>query len=1185
MGTFTIYSIGDSAFLEQILIAVSMVTGTGDFRQMVSIGLLLGVLMVTVQSVLRGAKELNLQQILIGWVLYACFFGPSTTVLIEDAYTGQVRPVAGVPLGVGAAGGIISSVGYKITRLFETGYGVIVPGVTNSHFADSLKLLNDVRRRGYDSAVFGALNAANGGGNVDVRRSWNNYIRECTLTKIDLGLMPLDDLMRSPTDTALRFSSALYGTRLYLSPGAADGTDYTCTDGWIVLSDATQSLNHPVVVDALSNLLGVNTATGNNALTQIGNSLQAVGAVSTSSLDYLKAAVLEPLYYEAASGRYQDLQDYGSALMVNQAIQQRNTQWAAEQTVFMSVVRPMLTFFEGFVYAITPMMAFLIVIGSFGIGLAGKYIQTLLWIQLWMPVLSIINLFVHTAASSEMASLSADGLSSMYALSSAGVILQSWIATGGMMAVFTPVISLFIVSGSTYALTNIASRIGGADHVNEKMQSPDALQPGPMVKSLPAYNQDQFSGLLASGAQGMLGTLNMASSLGSSVSSAQATQNQKSETFQNTLSRGFSDNVTQEQAHARLSNIGRNLSSQNTQESAAIEQRAKEFVKSHQMDEKHTDAVKGAIALQATGAADGAAALMAALPAKGLLGVLKKGGEIIGAGRGKGGAGVKAEGQIRASSSSEAADSTTLAAADLTKAAEGINFSQGEKQALTAQMAQGVTESGGESNRRTWGDALGNTLTQSASELVSATETYSSLSDIQSRMGSATNTDFKTLGGEVAQSPEAMRRLNEAMSMAPAGARAEADALEKRYRSDRYGMSAPVAQAAARMTALTNAQHYAPGKEVGGFQAVADVINTASGRSGTPTGDPYRNAHLRSPDTEGTESRVRAAVGNGPQFAEGFRDDVANRAATDPTAGGMTGTDVMAHHDGGSAAVRAHAQGSDRRVSAPHVEAARQQIVNSYPEMSTAASQWGAVDNGARFAGRALSALGEGFGVGWNDFKKGAEQIHNMTPEEAREFKTQMYRGDEAIREQYGPAGTVMVGGMQLGRNVGAALVDGARAAFGGQPLSEVARGMTLEERGAFYAGAAAAASSVGGEAAEQFWAQNRDAFKEVLHETKESQGLTPAQAAVFAEGYSTDIGLLEQAKHDLKLDYAERRPDGTPLTEGGKPVLTPENEALANSMIDGLLGASSAGDRAGSYLTPIQNYNLATRDLIGGSR
>lgn len=89
MPEFTIYSIGDSAFLEQILIAVAMITGTNDFTKMVSVGLLIGVVMITVQSVFQGAKQINIQQIFMGWLLYACFFVPTSLVKIEDAYTGK----------------------------------------------------------------------------------------------------------------------------------------------------------------------------------------------------------------------------------------------------------------------------------------------------------------------------------------------------------------------------------------------------------------------------------------------------------------------------------------------------------------------------------------------------------------------------------------------------------------------------------------------------------------------------------------------------------------------------------------------------------------------------------------------------------------------------------------------------------------------------------------------------------------------------------------------------------------------------------------------------------------------------------------------------------------------------------------------------------------------------------------
>ncbi len=116
---FTLYSIGDAAFLEQVLISIAMITGSGDFETMISIGLLLGVIIVTVQSVFNGAKAINWQQVFLGWLVYGMFFFPTATVNIEDIQRGEVRPVDNVPIGIGIAGGIISNIGYGLTELME----------------------------------------------------------------------------------------------------------------------------------------------------------------------------------------------------------------------------------------------------------------------------------------------------------------------------------------------------------------------------------------------------------------------------------------------------------------------------------------------------------------------------------------------------------------------------------------------------------------------------------------------------------------------------------------------------------------------------------------------------------------------------------------------------------------------------------------------------------------------------------------------------------------------------------------------------------------------------------------------------------------------------------------------------------------------------------------------------------
>ncbi len=1199
MGAFSIHSIGDSAFLEQILIAVSMITGTGDFEKMVSIGLLLGILMICIQSVFQGAKQINIQQVLVGWIIYACFFGPTTTVTIEDAYTGQVRVVANVPIGVGFAGGVISNVGYTITNLFETGYGVIVPNVTESHFSETLKLLNDVRRRAYDTGVFTALNSANGGGYVDVRRSWNNYIRECTLTKVDLNLMSLDELMNRSTDTALRFNSQLYGTRLYLSTSNPDGTDYTCTDGWVAISTATANLSSPVVVDALNSLLGIDTSTGDNALTKLTDSLQAMGATTTSSIDYLKAAVLEPLYYEAAAGRYQDLQDYGSALMINQAIQQRNTQWAAEQSMFMTVVRPMLTFFEGFIYAITPIIAFIIVMGSFGIQLAGKYVQTILWIQLWMPVLSIINLFVHTAASNEMSSLSAGGLNSMYALSSTGDVLQHWIATGGMLAAATPVISLFIVTGSTYAFTSLASRISGADHVDEKMQTPDLLKQGPVMQSQPAYNHNQFSGAIANGAESMISTFSLGSTLASGVSSAQALQSQKSEAFQSTLGRGFSDGVSQDQAYSRLSNVGRNVSSQSTAQSQLVNQQAKNFMDKFQVDDSHSDAVKGAFAMQAMGTldADEAASMLMLMVGKvraamkGAAGIKSNSTALVPTGGdGESGDVLDIKAQAKGATESSAQDSSSWSASDVSQFMKGVSYSQTDSQALTNQLAQGFSRSGSESFKQTWGDSLSQNLSKSASELVSASDTFTTMSQLQNQMGSMTNTDFKTLGGAVAQTPEAMNQLNDYFrNAAPQSVKDEAASLQQRYQA--YGMSPQVAQAAARMTAMTNSKNYDPGKELGGYQAALQAINTASGRNGSFSGDAYGNSGIEGPNVQGLPGQVQGAVGSGPNIPTGFRDNVAGMAGTNPASeAGQLPTNsplVQNEHAAGTSALHNLAQQTERNVTAPELKKAQDNLINSLPEMSWSASAWGAWDNFSDKMGRraeqAGGALIAGGQAGADAFSQAMDQMRTMTPEQRDQFVAATQRGDQAVKEEFGWAGGAMVGMAKLGRNVMGAAASGYSAAkewlSGKSDLSEAAKGMSMEERGAFYAAALSSAAEAGGGAAQQFMNQYGDEFKETMQSIAQNRyGLTQGQAAVYAESFDTNEGRMNQAIQNLKMEYAERNPDGSPMTQGGQPVLSQQNEEFADKLVNVLQNSTGAGDRSGSYLTAVRGYNIANQ-------
>lgn len=550
---FTIYSIGDSAFLAQILNALAMICGTGDFKTLVGVGALLGLLVMGFQCLTSGTRQFNLHQMLIGMICYMCFFGPGTTVQVEDAYTDEVRVVDNVPLGVAAAGTMISNIGYGVTSLFEQGYGT-ADRMTEHAFLEPLKVLTGVRSAARDVSIIEAAGRAIG--NADLAQDIDNYLRECTMVKITLGQATPDAIYRGGTNE-LFYDSSVYGTHL------STAGDVTCAEATPFIRQSLDALGEPDAAAALNRLLNIKEA-GQTAqhLDKVDSALQMLDTAGNNGTDYLKLAVLQPLYDKAASGFYKDMGDAASAVMVNQAVEQRNQQWAAEGTMFVSTMRPLMAFFEGFIYAITPLMGFLLVVGAFGLNMLGKYFQVVIWIQLWMPVLSIINLYISMAARNEFSALVTAPIS-FYTLNSGSQALQTWLGVGGMLTAATPMIALFLVTGSTYAFTALAGRMGGADHVNERIGSPDMLKPGGYLQQADHFKSDQVTGTSAVGFTPVKYTLGSGISNGLAELSAK-TLNQSDAAIKMAASNNASGMVDQTTRSVNQS-VGQSLEASNSQ--------------------------------------------------------------------------------------------------------------------------------------------------------------------------------------------------------------------------------------------------------------------------------------------------------------------------------------------------------------------------------------------------------------------------------------------------------------------------------------------------------------------------------------------------------------------------------------------------------------------------------------------
>ncbi|MET4819857.1 conjugal transfer protein TraG N-terminal domain-containing protein [Endozoicomonas lisbonensis] len=373
----TIYSIGDAHFLYTVLNGLVMMVSNPDFILTIKIGFIIGTFYLALQGLMAG-KFPAFQHLLLSLLIYTALFGLPTggsrykgiDVDIYDVYTDTNRKVDNVPFGIALTASMLSTLTWKMTEIFEQAF----------HTTDAVKLT----RNGYLSSLIRLMEARRKAmnqfqNNPALAQSWRNYIKECTLIGIDLNYKTTHEVFsNADVMTALEFQSDVFGTLIYRN---GQPTSVTCNEAFAWLKPRLNAWFDQQIQQDNSSA---------RSLT-LGSALQALSQGAESSRNFMMASALLPIYHDATIEKLQDMQQPQAAIMTQQALLQRNTQWAGEQHLFLSSMRAMMAYIEGFVFAVTPLMGLLVCVGLFGVRLAFKYLMLLLWIQLWMPVLSINN--------------------------------------------------------------------------------------------------------------------------------------------------------------------------------------------------------------------------------------------------------------------------------------------------------------------------------------------------------------------------------------------------------------------------------------------------------------------------------------------------------------------------------------------------------------------------------------------------------------------------------------------------------------------------------------------------------------------------------------------------------------------------------------------------------------------------
>ena len=942
---FTIISIGSSELLTEVLNGLAMIMGTGDVDRAAGTALLAFCLWSGVKYTMNPSSGMPWAQCLVGMIMFACFFGPSVTVVVEDAYSGKTTVTDNIPVGPAAAGSFLSHVGYGLTQIMEQGYGTVTDTarVSTGGFVDPLKSLVALRREDIRNMSFKLADQALPS-IYDSRKTIENYMRYCTARKSGLeGESAMKKVNTEQLPDALYLNSSFYTTMVMDS---VTGTLKTCEEAQADISTIYSTITDNNSIErAFQTLSGTNTsaedAGTDSRLVRLQNFLASFSATSAANTnDLFAAGIMSPLLEAARAGHLKDGLDMTAALAINSAIQTRNAQWAYEGSSFLQTMRPMMAILEAIVYAISPIAAIIVVMGSAGMAMVGKYMQMIFWLQLWMPMMSIINLYSINSAAEKFYQMtgydSEMQLGSFYAFNNYSTMAEAYTSTAGMMLGAVPLLAMMIATGSIYTLNSLAGRMTSPDTFDEGRVSANPGKAPTLLNQAPISSFDQASGLSATGASSGLGSYNVSEIASSAHSRAQAKSAESTQAFSESLSAAHQSSATRGYVNSQLQSIAGNQAYTSSEGYGSAKQMLSSITDSMGLSTSQANAVTEAAIMKMAGGIQGTV---------GIGGGNKASPSLL-----SGGVTGGADGSYTDQFSSKEEYSNTVNEALSRLRSQG--FSEQDQTSLSQGFQNAWQKSSTRSSQSSETNSQTAALNQQATQAYKDSQTAQSTQGIVSSYGQANSVTREQAAMRILNNQDANAGLNQVFDSAAAQNPLMREAMQRErdhLTSGPNGLNSEKAEAIAKLSTLTGLKNYssaADGSYANNINSLqnAGVMGAAFGETFNPGSTATLGGSITPTNANGSANaglvdRTQAATAG----AAGYNASEMN-AVTAGSQSHYDFKDLDGLYQGSKAEFNlqsgTEAASESRARGTSMINDARNSIAPEGPEMLAAAGMW-----------------------------------------------------------------------------------------------------------------------------------------------------------------------------------------------------------------------------------------------------
>ena len=445
LNDFTIvYSYGGGEALFSVLNAVAMFFnehGNSVFKGLSMFGLL----WAGIQSAVRREHyKFYIKWFVTYMAVMLILWQPGSSGLklrIHDVLRAEAYSVEGLPPGLVIPAGLISSLGYEMTRAFENFF--TSPDYLPYHKYGTVfasQVASELRNFKIQDPIF--------------RENMESYISNCMMYDVMLGKKyDITDLKTSTNILELIKSHASVLRMLTYRMKNKGGRELiTCKAAIADLMsyfDAEPlflAKKFPFFSKLISPIIRPdNLPAGSEILGALGAALSFYGHPETASQALRQLLIINAFKDKPAS--------YGTL----RAIQNQNTAWSFTVELSKIVLPVMHAIFEALVYGCFPIIiGFLFFTGAFRI--LGTYFGILIWLQLWPLLFAILNLVitVFSRRAGLHEELTINNITNIVDVQS------SYAMAASSLGMLVPVLSYMIVKGGASQFVHIAGNLAGA---------------------------------------------------------------------------------------------------------------------------------------------------------------------------------------------------------------------------------------------------------------------------------------------------------------------------------------------------------------------------------------------------------------------------------------------------------------------------------------------------------------------------------------------------------------------------------------------------------------------------------------------------------------------------------------------------------------------------------------------------